>query len=117
VQPHAELRPVRELAAIADKIWQARNAVKPATIAAIPTDPGSDGEIVDSVADAVAAIKLKEKSQPRSQPSTSQQHHARKRHGERPNKKSVLICWVHAKYGDAAHHCADKQCGWRSQGN
>jgi len=114
VQQHSELCPVRELAAITDKIWQARNTVKPSPVAAIPADSTYfDGEHVEELTEAVAAIKLRGK-QPRPQSTFPQQQHGRsKQHVERPNRKSVLICWIHAKYGAAAHRCADKQCGWK----
>jgi len=118
IQQHAELCSVRELAACADKIWQARNAAKPSSVAAIPSEAVfSDSEQLEEVTDAVAAIRLKGK-QSKTQPPSSQQQHGRgKRHVERPNKASVLVCWIHAKYGAAAHRCADKQCGWKPSGN
>ncbi|MBM3937612.1 MAG: hypothetical protein FJ333_03015 [Sphingomonadales bacterium] len=68
---------------------------------------------MEELTEAVAAIKLRGK-QPRPQSTFPQQQHGRsKQHVERPNRKSVLICWIHAKYGAAAHRCADKQCGWK----
>jgi len=112
--------PSRELAALADNLWFARNAkrsVRPTAAAAVTPDPGED---------TVAAIPPANKKKSggwrgRGGGRGRGGHRGGGRGGGSSGNSSSggqtgggeWLCFRHSKYGDGAYSCADpKNCGW-----
>jgi hypothetical protein len=106
VQAHAERLTPQELAALADNIWQSRNAKRSGMLAALGTSapPTPAAEPSEEVEEMVAALNIGKKQQPTAK-KTSKRPQARK--GGQRGGKSKLVCWNHLKYGKDAWSCAD----------
>ena len=102
IQAHltgTELTDLKELAQLADRLWQC-NPSQP--VAAVAAELQSDQE-----SEVVAAMLAKKRP--------TNKHYKSQQHKPTSNKtgKVKFICYKHAKYGEDAHDCADrKNCTW-----
>jgi len=106
----------RDLAAHADNLWFARNANKTgggsavAAVADTPVDNPVESELVAAVKKLVA--NNNKKGSKGGKGGGSGKGGARQGGGGK-NGGDGFICWKHAKFGAAAHYCADQQrCIW-----
>ena len=93
-----ELTDLKELAQLADHLWQC-NCSQP--VAAVADELQSDKET-----EVVAMLAKK---------SPTSKHYKSQQHKTTSNKagKVKLLCWKHAKFGEDALSCADKKtCTW-----
>ena len=102
IQAHltgTELTDLKELAQLADRLWQC-NPSQP--VASVAAELQSDEE-----SKVVAAMLAKKR--PTNKHYKSQQH----KPTNNTTGKVKFICYKHAKYGEDAHDCADrKNCTW-----
>ena len=105
VQAHARRLSPRELAHLADTIWQSRNAAKANVLASLRTAPPTTpaDESAEDLEETVAALNINRKQQPTKK--TFKRPQPRK--GKQKSRKSQLVCWRHLQYGKEAHSCAD----------
>ena len=103
IQAHltgTELTDLKELAQLADRLWQC-NPSQP--VAAVAVEPQSEEES----SEVVAAMPAKKRP--------TNKHYKSQQHKPTSNKtgKVKFICYEHAKYSEDAHDCADrKNCTW-----
>jgi len=100
VQQGAELLSYQQLAARADEVWTARNANKPAVVAAVTIQDQKDQQHVDpsSLEHVMAAVRFsKQPTKPGSKP------YHNKQDGQEGQKKGW--CWKHKKFGKDAWDC------------
>jgi len=99
IQQGAEALSYQQLAARADSIWNARNANKPAVVAAVDELPPGDQQAVDpdSLENVLAAVRFSK------QPAKTTRRTFGKQDGADPGKKGW--CWKHKKFGKDAWDC------------
>jgi len=110
VQAHAERLSCRELAGMADNIWQSRNARRCDVAAALPMSShfSPTDEEVDSLTETVAAINMKKRVQ--------QQQQRPRPPARKGGSQSQLVCWKHLRFGKKARDCADPDnCSFRAE--
>ena len=101
IQAHltgTELTDLKELAQLADRLWQCNPSQPVAAVAA---------ELSDEENEVVAAMLAKKRA-------TSKQYKSQQQKTT-SNKagKAKLLCWKHAKFGEDALNCTDKKtCTW-----
>lgn len=115
VQAHAERLTPQELAALADNIWQSRNAKRSGVVAALSTlvPPTPPAEPSEEVVEMVAALNLGKKQQAASKKNTRRPH---TRGGGQKSGNCKLVCWMHRKHGKDAYNCADvENCSFSAE--
>ena len=103
IQAHltgTEITDLKELAQLADRLWQCNPSQPVAAVAVEPQSEEESGEVV-------AAMPAKKR------PTNKHYRSQQKKPTNNKTGKVKFICFKHAKYGEDAHDCADRQnCTW-----
>ena len=112
IQAHlagTELTEIKELAQMADRLWQCHGPAPVAAVEELQSD--------DNNGDVVAAIPDKKQFQKKKGGHSKGQQGSSGRQGQQAaggkSREGRSLCWIHEKYGKKARYCADESsCTW-----
>ena len=112
IQAHlagTELTEIKELAQMADRLWQCHGPAPVAAVEELQSD--------DNNGDVVAAIPDKKQFQKKKGGHSKGQQGSSGRQGQQAvcskSREGRSLCWIHEKYGKKACYCADESsCTW-----